>query len=145
MGPVGRVVRRLYPTLRLILYSPIFLVSVLRCMPRESAVLVRLPSARPRTHVMKRFSNSWTASSNWTPRSTISSTSRWRRSEIIEPDRSSSNDVARLVQSAAGQAKVRFDVLLPRLLDDVGRERGHRRPLVPADALEIIANELLVE
>src|SRR5258708_1270822 len=73
----------LYPARRLILYSPIFRVSVLRCMPRAQAVLVRLPSDLPSTREMKRFSNSRTASSNWTPLTTIASQCHYGRSRII--------------------------------------------------------------
>src|SRR5262245_22795616 len=72
-----------YPALRLILYSPILRVSVLRWMPSVSAVFVRLPSSLPRTRTMNRFSNSRTASSNRTCLRTICSTGRPRRSAHI--------------------------------------------------------------
>jgi len=83
-----------YPALLLILYSPIFRVSVLRCIPRAPAVFVRLPEHRPRTRAMNRFSNSWTASSNRTPRSTISSTS-FSSLSLITGHHSSSRPVRR--------------------------------------------------
>src|ERR1700751_2739297 len=50
-----------------------------------------------------------------------------------------------LLELAAGEPPERFDVFLARALDDLVGQRGDRRLLVPADALEIIADELLVE
>src|SRR5713226_9234237 len=125
---------------RLILYSPILRVSVFRCMPKASAVLVRLPSHRPSTRLMKRFSNSRTASSNCTPFSTISSTSRSSRSLIMRR-----RSWPGSWQLSACQASERLDVLFPRPFHHVRRQRGHRRLLVPVDALEVVADELLVK
>src|SRR4029079_8098691 len=100
-------------------YSSIFRARVLRCMPSASAVLVTLPSQHPRTLEMKRFSNSRTASSKWTPLATMSSTSFSRRSEIMsvqEPGDSS-------FQLAAGEPVKRLDVFLARLDHHVVGER----------------------
>src|SRR5262249_28085577 len=116
----------------LILYSPIFLVRVLRCIPRVPAVLIRLPSQRPRTRLMNRFSNSRTASSNCTPRSTISSTSRSSRSLIITASpltpslhySLSRGEPIPLFQLPLRQQTERFNVFLASPVHDVRRQRG---------------------
>src|SRR6185503_19384986 len=108
-------------------------------MPSASAVFVRLPSYRPRTWLMNRFSNSRTASSNWTSLSTISATRRSIFSAIIVT-RSPA-----LGKIPTGQPPERFDVFLACPGHHVIRERGDRRLLVPLDGFEIVAHELLVE
>src|SRR6185295_3828045 len=104
-------------------------------MPSVPAVLVRLPSQRLSTLMMNRFSNSRTASSKCTPLSTISSTRCSSRSEII----------AGLFELPGGQAPERLDVLFSRVKDDLVGQRRHGRLLVPADPLEVVADELFVE
>src|SRR5262245_21486527 len=101
-------------------------------MPRASAVLVRLPSHWPRTCSMNRFSSSRTASSKRTPLFTIASTSFWSRSLIT-------------VELPAGEAAERLHVLVSRSSHDLVWQRGDRRLLVPVNALEVVADELLVE
>src|SRR4029453_6465352 len=126
---------RRYRAPRLILYSSIFRLRVLRWMPSVPAVLVRLPSQRLSTLMMNRFSNSRTASSNCTPLSTISSTRCSSRSEII----------AGLVELPGSQAPERLDVLVSRVKDDLFGQRRPGRLFVPADLLEVVADELFVE
>src|ERR1035437_4816556 len=128
-------------------------------MPSESAVLVRLPSYLTSTRAMKRFSNSCTASSNRTPLSTLSPQSFSSRSLITARGAPSPPALARAFARAAGahhgcrsscelpagEAAIRFDVLLARLFDDVRRQRRDGGLFVPADPLEVVAHELLVE
>ena len=45
----------------------------------------------------------------------------------------------------AGDALIRFPVLVSRACDHIRRQDGGRRLLVPADALEVVAHVLLVE
>src|SRR4029453_3369414 len=151
-----------YPTSRLILYSPIFRLRVFRWMPSVSAVLVRLPSDRLKTRAMNRFSNSRTASSKWTPLSTISSTSFSSRSAIIAAYQSLKTPAQRRVETralrlqpsdlnllsfqfAAGQASKSFQIFFTRFHRDVVGQRRHRRLFVPPNGLEIVADVLLVE
>src|ERR1019366_3233461 len=121
-------------------------------MPSESAVLVRLPSYLTSTRAMKRFSNSRTASSNRTPLSTISSTSFSSRSLITAPRGPPPPALALPLARAAGayhgcrsscelpagEAAIRFDVLLARLFDDVRRQRRDGGLFAPADPLEVV-------
>src|SRR5262245_48537702 len=117
---------------------------------------------------MNRFSNSRTASSNWTSLSTISSTSRSNRSLITargaptmlyapgpHPRRCCSA-AARLATAqgcrpgtsfefSARQPSKRLYVLRARPGDDLVGQRRHGRLLVPADLFEVVANELFVE
>src|SRR5262249_39603045 len=106
-----------------------------------SAAFVRLPLQLARTRLMKRFSNSRIASSNWTPRPTISSTSFSRRSLIMLCSRG----WPLLFELAAGQAAERLQILRPRSLDVVLGQRRDWRLLVPTDVLEVIAHDLLIE
>src|SRR5688572_23364489 len=48
------------------------------------------------------------------------------------------------LEGATGQSLERLDVPGPGALDDVGRQLGTRRRLVPAAALEPVAHELLI-
>ena len=102
-------------------------------MPRTSAAFDRLPSDSASTREMNRFSNSRLASPKRIPFATISSIRR------------SSFSFTALLELQAAQEPERLDVFLARLLDDVAGERGHGRLLVPADRLEVVAHELLVE
>src|SRR6187402_1318511 len=90
---------------------------------------------------MKRFSNSWTASSKRTPLSTISSTSFSSLSLIMRPLRVG----PRSLQLLPRKPFERIDVLGAGLDDDILGKARHRRLLVPADSLEVIADELFVE
>ena len=49
------------------------------------------------------------------------------------------------MEVAPGEAAVRFDVFFTRAEDDIVGKRRHGRLLVPADLLEVVADELLVE
>ena len=49
------------------------------------------------------------------------------------------------VECVAGDALIGFPVLIPRARDDVRRKRRGRRLFVPADALQIIADVLLIK
>src|SRR6187549_332638 len=90
---------------------------------------------------MKRFSNSWTASSKRTPLSTISSTSFSSLSLIMRLPHVGS----RSLQLLPCEPLEGIDVLGAGLEDDVIGKARHRRLLVPADGFEIVADELLVE
>src|SRR5262245_27932755 len=107
-------------------------------MPSLPAVFVRLPSQHPSVRAMKRFSNSRTASSNCTPRSTMSPTSCSSRSLIIGAAPASCEFFPR-------QPVKRLDVLRPGVEDDVVGEAGDRWLLVPLDPLQVVTDELLVE
>src|SRR5688572_3560509 len=111
-------------------------------MPSASAVLVKLPSQLPNTRAMNRFSNSRTASSNCTPRSTISSTSRSSRSEIMAAPLPRG---CLSTQVFAGQPAECLDIPVAGARHDVVGQARDRGLFVPPDALEIIADELLVE
>ena len=121
-----------YPARRLILYSPIFRVRVLRCMPerigglREAAVAL---SEDARDEALLELVNGIVELDAFVDHFL---------DEPFEP-------FGRSLQLPAGQAAERLDVLLARLLHDIVGQRRHRRLLVPADAFEVVADELLVE
>ena len=49
------------------------------------------------------------------------------------------------VESVAGNALIGFSILIPRSRDNVGRQFGRRRLLIPTNLFEIIANVLFIE
>src|SRR5690242_4547555 len=110
---------------------------------------------------MKTRSNSRWASSKRIPRSIICWTREDRSSRIIEASLKAGGRRPQAEErsknfgpwpSAFGLLELfpcdqpkRLDVLRARSLHDVVRERGDRRLFVPADLLEVVAHELLVE
>ena len=114
-------------------YSLIFRLSVLRCMPSSVGGLGPDAVRLSRTCVMNRFSNSRWRPRSGCPWSTISATRRSSWSFIAS------------VELPSGQAPKRLEILVARAHDDIVGQRRHRRLLVPADPLEIVAHVLLVE
>jgi hypothetical protein len=53
--------------------------------------------------------------------------------------------ISKSIQRVAGDALIGFPILVPRPGDHVGGQRGRGRLLVPTDALEVVADELLIE
>ena len=115
--------------------SAILRLSVFRWSPSTSAAFDRLPSESASTRVMNRFSNSRVRVGKSDP----------LRDHLFNQPLQAVSFMRAYSSSRLLEQPERLDVLLARLHDDIVGQRGHRRLFVPADGLEIVAHELLVE